>query len=215
LATINVQSTILTQYVEHCLTSGNKPTSVYQFCKNAELDETEFYQHFGSLDAVESALWESFYSNTQSLLEKDKAYAAASRKDQLLSFYFTFFEVLLLNRSYVLFALQGQQHLLSKLTPLKGLRTAFKEYATGLIEAGNDERSRWSQHPATLFSEAAWVQFLFLLKFWIDDRSKGFEKTDAAIEKSVHTAFAIFDNASLDTLVDFGKFIWKEKISTH
>jgi len=208
-------SKILSAYTEACLESGSKPTSVYQFCKRIAVEEADFYSSFGSLDAVEMALWDSFYENTMQLLEADKNYASAGRKDQLLSFYFTFFEVLLLNRSYVLFALEGHKSILSKMTQLKTLRTRFKAFASELIEVGNDERSRWSQHPTQLFSEAAWIQFLFLLKFWIDDRSAGFEKTDAAIEKSVHTAFTIFDNASLDTLVDFGKFLWKEKMGSH
>ena len=51
---------------------------------------------------------------------------------------------------------------------------------------------------------------MFVLKFWIKDSSKGFEKTDALIEKSVQAAFEVFDNTSVDTLVDLGKFLWKE-----
>ena len=55
------------------------------------------------------------------------------------------------------------------------------------------------------------MQLLFLMKFWIEDRSEKFEKTDAAIEKSVNTAFDVFDNTPLDSLLDLGKFLWKEK----
>ena len=53
----------------------------------------------------------------------------------------------------------------------------------------------------------------FLMKFWIEDTSEQFEKTDAAIEKSVNTAFDVFDNTPLDTLLDFGKFLWKETVA--
>jgi hypothetical protein len=52
---------------------------------------------------------------------------------------------------------------------------------------------------------------LFLLKFWMDDDSAGFEKTDMAIEKSVNTIFDVFDNTPLDAVFDFGKFLWKER----
>ena len=38
---------------------------------------------------------------------------------------------------------------------------------------------------------------------------------DQAIEKSVQTAFDVFDNTPLSALVDFGKFLWKEKFATH
>ena len=55
------------------------------------------------------------------------------------------------------------------------------------------------------------MQLGFLLKFWVEDTSESFEKTDQAIEKSVQTAFDVFDNTPLSALLDFGKFLWKEK----
>ena len=57
------------------------------------------------------------------------------------------------------------------------------------------------------------MQLGFLINFWINDSSADFEKTDQAIEKSVQTAFDVFDNTPLSTLVDFGKFLWKEKFA--
>ena len=63
-----------------------------------------------------------------------------------------------------------------------------------------------------MFSEGAWIQFMFLLKFWIDDNSAEFEKTDVAIEKSVNTIFDVFDNTPLEQVIDFGKFLFKERM---
>jgi hypothetical protein len=100
---------------------------------------------------------------------------------------------------------------MQQLMALKGLRVAFKQFASGLIEEGNEHKqSRFTKHPEALFSEGAWVQLLFLLKFWKEDKSPGFEKTDMAIEKSVQTVFELFDNTPLDSIIDFGKFLWKE-----
>ena len=64
-----------------------------------------------------------------------------------------------------------------------------------------------------VFSEGAWIQFLFLLKFWIDDTSKSFEKTDVLIEKSVNTVVDLLDTKQLENLFDLGKFLWKEKFN--
>ena len=50
------------------------------------------------------------------------------------------------------------------------------------------------------------------MKFWIDDTSSSFEKTDIFIEKSVNTSFDVLNIAPLKSLIDFGKFIFKEKI---
>ena len=210
-----LRATILSQYTDHVLEHECYPKSVFKFCKAAKMEEKDFYSVFASLDAVREFIWEAFFTNTMTVLDKDKSYKKASRKEKLLSFYFTFFEVLLLNRSYVLFALNQEKKSLQDLVYLKGLRKHFKAFATDLIEEGNaDKESRWRQHPPQLFSEAAWVQLLFLMRFWIDDRSENFEKTDAAIEKSVNTAFDVFDNTPLDSILDLGKFLWKEKIAS-
>lgn len=199
-------------YTHFVLEKEHFPKSVYAFCKECGVEEADFYTHFGSLNNLRDAIWTAFYDNTHQLLDKNKDYPSLTRKDKLLSFYYTFFEVLLLNRSYVLFTLDKEAKPLEKLEQLSGLRKNFKAFATELIEDGNAEKnSRLTQHPPQLFSEAAWVQLLFLLNFWIKDGSAGFEKTDMAIEKSVQTAFDVFDNTPLNAIIDFGKFLWKEK----
>ncbi len=50
------------------------------------------------------------------------------------------------------------------------------------------------------------------MKFWMDDSSPALEKTDIYIEKSINTAFELMNVAPLDSLIDFGKFLFKEKI---
>jgi hypothetical protein len=50
------------------------------------------------------------------------------------------------------------------------------------------------------------------MKFWLDDSSPAFEKTDIYIEKSIKATFELMNIAPIDSLIDFGKFIYKEKI---
>jgi hypothetical protein len=47
----------------------------------------------------------------------------------------------------------------------------------------------------------------------MDDNSAGFENTDIAIEKSVRAIFDVFDTQPLESVLDFGKFLWKEKMA--
>lgn len=210
---MEIKDKIFETYTSSVLEHEKFPSSVYNFCKHAEIEEGDFYKTFGSLDSVKAAIFETYYQNTFDLISKDESYASNAPKEKLLSFYFTFFEVLLLNRSYVLFTLGSGKAKMHELMQLKGLRKHFKEFATNLIDEGNENKqNNFSQHPPELFSEAAWIQLMFLLKFWLTDSSPGFEKTDVAIEKSVRTAFDVFDNTPLDALFDFGKFIWNEKI---
>jgi hypothetical protein len=94
------------------------------------------------------------------------------------------------------------------------LRRELKAYAAQLIREGNEEaRARLVKRSESIFSEAAWIQLVFLLKFWMNDNSPQFESTDVAIEKSVNTAFDLYENTPLERALDFGKFLWKEKMS--
>tara|TARA_R100001198_G_scaffold49454_2_gene27547 strand:- start:1994 stop:2401 length:408 start_codon:yes stop_codon:yes gene_type:complete len=132
----------------------------------------------------------------------------------MLSFFYTFFEVLTANRSYVLFALQEQKDQLKSLAQLRDLRLKVREFASDLIEQSNEEKSsRFTKNPVSIFSEGAWLQTLFLMKYWMDDNSARFEKTDVAIEKSVNAIFDVFNTTPLESVLDFGKFLFKENFS--
>jgi len=202
---------IIAMFMDYVLEHEQLPKSIYKFCKSNELTETEFYSFFGSFESLQKAVWTKFHTNTESLIHKDKAFEKLSNREKMLTYFYSFFELLALNRSYVLFVLKEDRTLLKNLEQLKGLRKHIKAFATELIEDGNAEKSfKPTKHNTTLFSEGAWLQFLFVLKFWMNDDSAGFEKTDMAIEKSINTIFDVFDNTPLESIVDFGKFLYKE-----
>jgi len=205
---------IIGWYMDFVLEHETHPKSIYKFCKMNKIKEEEFYKFFGSFESLQKEIWNTFYSNTVNLLHKNKEYESFSNKDKMLSFFYTFFEILTLNRSYILFTLDNNRKMLDKMSELKGLRSHFKDFTTELIEEANAGKTlRLTQRSPLFFSEGAWVQLLFLLKFWMDDTSAGFEKTDSAIEKSVTTIFDVFDSAPLDSLIDFGKFLYKENFA--
>ena len=208
------EDAIIGAYMDYVLEHEVVPKSIYKFCKVNKIKEEEFYKFFGSIEGLQKAIWTTFYKNTDVLINKNEDFGSFSNKDKMLTFFFTFFELLTLNRSYVLFSLNENTNMLKNMEQLKGLRQHIKSYATDLIEEGNaNKASKLTQHPPKLFSEGAWLQFLFLLKFWKDDSSPAFEKTDLAIEKSVTTIFDLFDNTPLENILDFGKFLYKENFS--
>ena len=203
---------IISMYMDYVLEHEVVPKSIYKFCKSNGFDESVFYDNFGSVEGIRKAIWNKFYTNTEGLITKNEEFDSFSNQDKMLTFFFSFFELLILNRSYVLFALKSEKNVMKNLDQLKGLRKHIKGFASELIEDANAEKNfKITKHNPRVFSEGAWVQFLFILKFWMDDDSPGFEKTDVAIEKSIKTVFDIFDNTPLDNIIDFGKFLFKEK----
>ena len=205
---------IITSYMEYVLDHGEQPKSIYKFCKDLKIDESEFYVFFGSFENLKAGIWNAFHTNTINVLHKDSNFENYPNKDKMLSYFFTMFEMLTANRSYVLFSLGDQRHMLKNMSQLKEMRQHLKSFGSDLIEAGNDEKNyKVTKNPVRLFSEGAWVQFLFLLKYWMEDNSPAFEKTDVAIEKSVKAIFDIFETTPLESIIDFGKFLFKENFS--
>ncbi|MUP46357.1 TetR/AcrR family transcriptional regulator [Gramella sp. BOM4] len=206
--------TLIATYMDYVLEHEKTPRSVYKFAKDNDRTEADFYKFFGSFEGLRKAIWEKFFENSLNVMEKSKEYAGFSNREKLLTFFYTFFEVLTANRSYVLYTLNGNKEPLKNLDELKSLRKKIRSFAKDLIQEGNKEKSlKLFQQSEMIFSEGVWVQFLFLLKFWMDDNSAGFESTDVAIEKSVNTVFDVFDNTPLERVVDFGKFLWKERMA--
>lgn len=205
---------IVSLYMENVLSHNAEPKNVFIFCKENEIEEADFYSFYGSIDALKEDIWIKFYENTASNLVKDKNFSSYSNRNKLLSLYFTMFEILTLNRSYVYFTLKDTKDVLKTLKQLKGLREHFKGFINKIIdenEEAKDEKLQKITKP--IFAEGAWVQFLFLLKFWLEDTSKGFEKTDIMIEKSVKAALDVLDTTPLESVIDLGKFIWKERFN--
>ena len=208
------QSDIMAMYMDHVLEHGSQPMTVYKFCKDHKIDEQEFYQYFGSFKGLREHIWIALYDSTVATLHKDKEFDSYANKDKMLSFFFTMFGNLTANRSYVLFVLQEHKMMLKNMEQLKGLRHKVRAFASELIEEGNDEKTyRVTKNPVQLFAEGAWLQFLFLLKYWMDDNSPSFEKTDVAIEKSVKAIFDVFETTPLESILDFGKFLVKENFA--
>tara|TARA_R100000935_G_scaffold42923_1_gene65185 strand:+ start:1424 stop:2116 length:693 start_codon:yes stop_codon:yes gene_type:complete len=209
------RDTIISAYMEYVLEHERIPKSVYKFCKDHKMTEAEFYTFFGSFAGVQQEIWNSFFDHSMQLAHNNKAYEQFSNQEKMLTFFYTFFEILTANRSYVLFALQEHQDMMKSLNQLKGLRVHIKEFAGDLIEDANQEKNlKILKQPVSIFSEGAWLQTLFILKYWMEDTSANFEKTDVVIEKSVRAIFDVFQTTPLESVVDFGKFLWKERFGS-
>lgn len=205
---------IISIYMDYVLEKNEEPKNVFSFCKEHKINETEFYTFFGSIDALKQEIWVKFFENAIKTIESEEAFESYSDKNKLLTLYFTLFEILTLNRSYVLFSLKENKEGLKNLKNLKQFRSHFKDFIVTIIDDNENMVSdKISKVTKPVFAEGAWIQFLFLLKFWMDDTSKSFEKTDVLIEKSVNTVVDLLDTKPLESLFDLGKFLWKEKMN--
>ena len=205
------ENQIITLYMQDFLDHEMEPKNVYSFCKRIGLSDTEFYQFFGSLESLKHEVWVKFFENAVLTIAEEQAYASYTPKNKLLTLYFTLFEILTLNRSYVLATLKENNEGLKNLAQLKKMRHLFKDFVVNIIQSDNLDNSKFKNATEPIYSEGAWIQFMLILKFWIEDNSKGFEKTDIIIEKSVNTVVDLLDTKPLHNIIDLGKFLWKER----
>jgi len=207
------QSDIISFYMDHVLTHNEKPKSIYAFAKANKFEENNFYVFFSSFDALEQSIFKVFFENTHATLEKSEDYQSFDARNKLLSFYYTFFENLTANRSYVVHALDGQKNSMKSLKLLSHLKKSFTNYIENLgINLIGVQQDQLEKLQNRSLKESAWFQLLVTMKFWLEDTSTSFEKTDIFIEKSVQASFDFIDVTPLKSIVDFGKFLYKESM---
>ncbi len=204
---------LISMYMDYVLEFNEDPKSVYKFSKDNNLEETYFYQYFSSFESIKTQIFSSFFENTMTLLNKSDDFKTFDARNKLLSFYFTFFEVLTANRSYVVYSLKQKENKLEGLKSLKELRSHFKKFINHLeIEKLELKQERLEKIQDKAITETAWAQLLLTIKFWLDDTSPSFEKTDVFIEKSVNVSFDIMNISPIKSVIDLGKFLFKEKM---
>ncbi len=211
--TENIKNEIISKYMEHVLKHGETPKSIFIFSKELEIEEKTFYDYYSSFEHVANDVYVTFYNETIKLISHDETYEELDSKNKLLAFYFTFFELLTANRTYVNITLKDHKNLIDKFKIINQLKSHFKNFIKSLdIETMDFKKEELNNINRKSLEELAWKQFLFTLQFWLDDTSKSFEKTDLFIEKSVNASFDLLAISPLKSIIDFGKFFFKEKI---
>ena len=204
---------VVSKYIDTILETGKKPASVYKFSKDIDIEEKDFYKFFGSFEQLEKKVFTLFFENATTLLNKNDEFNNYNAKNKLLSLYFTFIEILTQNRSYVLLTLKDNKNSLKNLKKLEELKKVFSDFIFELqIEKIDFKQERFEKIQNKGIQEGFWVQFLMIIKFWMDDTSSSFEKTDIFIEKSVHASFDIINTKPVKSILDLGKFLLKEKM---
>ncbi|MFT6053499.1 MAG: hypothetical protein ACJAS3_001312 [Roseivirga sp.] len=199
-------------YVDYVLEHGSKPASVFKFVKEAKIKEEVFYDQFNSFEAIEKDIWAGWMRDTITAIQADEVYESYSAREKLLAFYFTFIEALKTNRSFIFQTAKKQSKPGSTPAYLKSLRKVFKGFVNEiLLEARETEEIQNRPYISDKYDQGIWIQFLFVMNFWMKDSSKSFEKTDAAIEKAVNLSFDLMGRGPLDAMVDFAKFVFQNR----
>ena len=206
------KNSIRSSYENYVLEHGKKPASVFAFCKENGFNENEFYNFYSSFDGIDKEIWLAIFTETKDQLEQDETYKNYSAQEKLLAFYFLWVQKLRTHRSYILQQKENFKFSDMKDDKLELFRKAFFDYVNGLIALGHESNEiKERKFISDKYAHGFWLQALFVLKYWVEDTSANFENTDAAIEKAVTLSFKLIKENALDSLIDFGKFVFQKR----
>ncbi len=212
------QQKILDLYSNYVLRNNKKPLNVYSFCEDYGFSENDFYFYYANFEQLEADYLRFFMDRSIELIKEEETYEVEHPKHKLLSFYYTFFEQLTMNRSLIIYLLGSEKNNLQNIKKLWSLKREFQLFIRSLgiseplLENTTESSAKIEKLRHKGIEELYWGHFVATLKFWMDDRSSNFEKTDIFIEKSVDTSFEFLDVKPFKKLVDLGKFLFNEKV---
>lgn len=204
---------ILEGFKNHVLEHGDVPKSVFKFAKDLKMKEEDFYTYFTSFESIKSTVLVDIFDETLTQIEAQGVFEEYSAREKFLSFLFTWIEELKKNRSYLLSLYEMKsKSIISFPKESAEFKEKFKAFANEIILEGK-ETEEIANRPviSDRYDEALWIQVGFVFRYWLDDKSPRFEKTDAAIEKSVNLGFDLMGKSALDSFLDFAKFIYQSK----
>ncbi len=206
------KETIRKGYTKAYLEDGKAADSVYAFCEKIKMDEDSFYKLYNSLEMIDKDVWFGWFEDTLTTLHADETYNGYSAREKLLAFYFTWVQNLRKNRSYVLLQKKNFDLVSIRDNQLSEFKKGFETYISDILNQAIEEKEvQERKFISDKYHYGFWVQLLFVLDFWIKDTSLDFEQTDAAIEKAVNLSFKLIGENSLDSIIDFGKFLLQKK----
>lgn len=199
-------------YIKTLLLEGKQPNSVFKFADDLGMPESEFYTFYSSFDAIENDVFKDMMTETIKSVQSDKAYAEFSAQEKLLTFYYAHLQVLLAKRSFVTIKWPELKRRATTPDWLKGYKEAFLNYARSVVgDAIQGDEIKERPFISDKYDKAFWLQLMFVVDYWTKDTSAEFENTDAAIEKAVNLSFQLLGDTTIDSIIDFAKFLWQSK----
>jgi hypothetical protein len=209
---IEMKSLFRKEFVLFLLRNGKTPVTVYAFCEEIGVQEQEFYKYYSNFKTLEKDVWNDMFENVNGILQADENFPEYTSYEKWLSFLYTLIEEFKANRSYVLLRCENLERKEFRPWFLDGFRQRVFALVNDVVNQGL-ETDEIATRPVitSKYNEVLWVQFLYVLRVWVNDESEDFQVTDAAIEKTSVMLFEMMKKGPIDMLIDFVKFAYQNK----
>ena len=202
--------TIAAAYTSFVLEQGKRPVSVFSFMKSLDAPETDFYAHYSSFSGLEKSIFKGFLEEAVASLVASEEYKTYGTPEKLAGLLFTWIQVMTPQRSFVSFLAKHASYPFLSLEPdyLQATRDPFQAFVRKVIKSGVESGEVADRIFVTkYYKNAFWGQARFVLNYWLNDDSNGFERTDAAIEKSLRFFYDLIQPNALDSGFDLFRFL--------
>lgn len=116
---------IKTSYIDYVLTHDEQPKSVYSFVKKLKITEAEFYEFYASFESIEKTIWVELIAETIDTIRQQEVWVEYSSRDRMLSFFYSYVELLKRQRSFIVYSLKKHGTRLSTPDVLSGVKPIF------------------------------------------------------------------------------------------
>ncbi len=195
------------KYIHHVLETGGVPPSVFAFARDHGFSEREFFEEFGSFEALESSIWEDGLAETIRAVESGEEWGRFTAQQRLLSLLFAHMDRVLDQRSFYLARFPRERR--SCRARLAGMKGQFLPFAERLVDGGKERGEIACRGALTRgYPSALFGHLVSVIHFNLADTSRKFERTDAFIEKTVRLAFDLIGTQAVDSAFDLVRFLY-------
>ncbi|MCX7763568.1 MAG: TetR family transcriptional regulator C-terminal domain-containing protein [Bacteroidia bacterium] len=195
----SIEARILDLYKQLVVEDKIKKMTVFSFCKALEISEADFYKYYASLDAIGRKIWASYADEVLAALKGSETYQNYSAREKILAYFFTFFETVVKDRSFI-------SKTYTNFSLLRGYQRKFRTHMAEVIQEGVIADEIQSRHLENLYLDVLWGVHWGLIQFWLNDESEGFEDTEKAIETYLRIPLELMGQNILDSAYEALRF---------
>lgn len=198
-------------YKEYALENGELVASMKHLIQYKGKPYIEFRTHFEDLEALETMIIKNYFQSALHQLSEDENKHNLSGKEQQLAFLYLLIEAVEDDEIFLELILKAKsKNVAFMLNIQKSLKTLELEWSK-LKGWRPDFIDKYDINPKqTIFVNHA----LSCIWFYLKDKSEDKQDTDAYIEKTTDLMFKVTDTSTLQSMLDFGKFMYSRKDST-
>jgi hypothetical protein len=87
-----MKAKIIENYILHYNRNGKMPVSIFEFCENLQITESQFYDEFSDFASLESEILAQIWTDSLHKVSSQDYYQELSQHEKLLSVVYAFFE---------------------------------------------------------------------------------------------------------------------------